>query len=66
MLEAETAQTGLFEKVKERSYLKKTVDRGLELAETAYRKTRTREYRLGLVKLNLKRLRLKQEVRGVR
>ncbi len=45
---------GLFEKVQRKSYLKKTLIGGLELAETLTEK-RTREYKARLV-LNLKRL----------
>ncbi len=46
------AQTGWFEKVA-KSYFEKDVDRGLELAEYAYRNGQG-NIRLGLVKLNLK------------
>ena len=56
LLKQEMAQTGLFEKVKEKLF-EKDVDRGLELAETLTEK-RTRNIRLEPLKLNLKRLKL--------
>ncbi len=40
--------------------MKKTLDRGLELAETLTEK-RTREYKARISKLNLKRLRLNRK-----
>ncbi len=44
LLKQEMAQTGLFEKVKE-SYLKKMLDRGLELVETNTEKFKDKEYK---------------------